>query len=107
MVVFGSWAMIESIGDETETGKIQGRFRQIAMKNLDAIGQGLVQRAGEGNYNAANLLLQLGGIGPSQGKGDRPGGLPRMFLLDLVDKLLGRGPGAQALSGADDLLQCL
>jgi hypothetical protein len=85
--------MDDSNGDHFDVGMIHEAFRRLVEANLDAIGQGLVQKASEGNYNAAHLLLELSGVGPSTSKkkdASSPSGLPRMFLIELVEKVLGR-----------------
>lgn len=66
-------------------------FRRLAEENAESIGRGLVEKASAGNYNAAHLLLELGGIGPfDKGRSDAEpeGKEPRIFLLDLIDRLL-------------------
>lgn len=73
-------------------------FRRLALANAESIGRELVKKAGEGNYNAAHLLLELGGIDlPINGKTDAEvkNPAPRIFLLDLVDKMLSRNQAGE------------
>jgi hypothetical protein len=79
----------------TAPGKIQARLQEMLEENLDGIGSGLVQKAIEGHYNAAQLLLRLSGVDPEPG----PGGAPeedrqqaRMFFLEMVEEMLGERP---------------
>jgi hypothetical protein len=74
------------------TGQIQVRLKKMLEENLEGIGGGLVQKAIEGNYNAAQLLLRLGVADPGQGTGeteeeDRK--QARMFFLEMVEQVLG------------------
>lgn len=68
----------------------QARWRELVDKNLDAIGRGLVQKASEGNYNAAQLLLRLGGMDPdADPAADTDAAEARMFFLEMVEQMLG------------------
>jgi hypothetical protein len=83
-------------GDGTpQTNQIQARLRQLLEGNLDAIGQGLVQKASEGNYNAVQLLLRLSGVDPDPKFGaveddDQQQG--RIFFLEMVERMVGQRP---------------
>jgi hypothetical protein len=96
-----------------DTGSEEGNiipvtFRRLALANADSIGNGLVQKAREGNYNATHLLLELGGIG-SSGNGKTDAGAassaPRMFLLDLVDKVMSRNRAGELHRAPDNQTQ--
>lgn len=73
-------------------------FRRLASEHAELIGKALVEKAKGGHYNSAHLLLELGGISLPRGeKTDKKTGdvEPRIFLLDLVDKILLRKDAAE------------
>ncbi len=76
-----------------QTNDIQARFRQLLEGNFDAIGQGLVQKASEGNYNAAQLLLRYSGVSPDlnfDAAGDDDQQQARIFFLEMVELMVGQ-----------------
>lgn len=82
-------------GVTPQTDRIQARFRQLLDENVDAIGQGLVQKASEGNYNAAQLLLRFSGVDPdadfgSAAEDDRQHA--RIFFLEMVERMVAERP---------------
>lgn len=72
--------------------QIRARLRNLLEENLEGIGQGLVQKAVEGNYNAAQLLLRLSGIDTDPGAGgsaEDDQRQARIFFLEMVEQMLG------------------
>lgn len=87
--------------------QIQARLRDLLEENLDGIGHGLVQKAIEGNYNAAQLLLRLSGIDTDPGAGvsmEEDQRQARIFFLEIVEQMLGEQPdeSAKKLAEAQD-----
>jgi hypothetical protein len=75
------------------TRQIQARLRELLEENLESIGRGLIQKATEGNYNAAQLLVRLSGIDDDceserDTKADEDRQLGRMFFLEMAGRML-------------------
>jgi hypothetical protein len=81
--------MTPPAGEDGYCDLVQKRIREIAIANIENIAQALVQRASEGHYNAAHLLLDLAGLGPAkEAKSDTARTkLPGMFVLELADRV--------------------
>ncbi len=73
-------------------------MRKAWMENLGDISEGLVEKARLGNYHAVHILLNLGGFEGVGEKGTAKSKVhaPRMFLLELMDKVLAEKQKAAA-----------
>jgi FKBP-type peptidyl-prolyl cis-trans isomerase (trigger factor) len=77
---------------KAQSEQIQARLQQILEEHVDAIGLAMVQKAREGNYNAAQLLLRLGGIDSSpapEAAAENERQTTRIIFLDIVEQILG------------------
>lgn len=78
--------------EKVHADRVQAKLSKLLEENLDGIGQGLVKSAIDGNYNAAQLLLRVGGADVKPGvsdEADEDRRQARMFFLDLVEQMLG------------------
>jgi hypothetical protein len=83
-----------------QTDRVRAKFSKLLDESLDDIGRSLVQKAIEGNYNAAQLLLRLSGTESEPAPGITPEEdrqQARIFFLEMVEQMLG-----QRLDDTDD-----
>ena len=78
---------------DAQAEKIEQKIRDALLANVDQIAATLVEQAREGHLGSAQFLFQLGGVAIKGKKSEfAAADVPKMFLLDLLERLFCDGP---------------